>query len=441
MVGGAVSRAERVHRARRIGTTVGRVYLGIKTHQFIARRLRPPDMRTRWSRFNRASAASLYDAAVDLRGLILKGCQFLGARPDVLPDEYVQVLSSLQDRVPPRATGVVRRIVESDLGAPLEATFRRFADEPLAAASLAQVHEAELHDGRRVAVKVQYPEIAALVEGDLENLRTFFRAVEWLEGDIDLVPLIDEFGEQVARELDFVNEGRNAEAIARLLADRDDVRVPGIVWEHTTRRVLVMDYMEGIKVSDAQRLRRAGVDVERVLQILAELYCRQILTHGFFHADPHPGNVLVQPEGPRVVLLDFGLAKELPPHFRRGIAAFTSALLREDAAALGAALADLGFETRDGTPESLAEICELFLGFARRFRERPPEATRAFESLRDALPRAIRENPIVRVPGHVVLLGRALSLLSGIGRSLGTRIDLVRTIVPYALEAQSAPES
>ena len=128
------------------------------------------------------------------------------------------------------------------------------------------------------------------------------------------------------RELDFESEGRNAETIARLLADRDDVRVPEILWEHTTRRVLVMEFMEGTKITDVAALRAAGVDPNRVLEILAEVYCRQVLTHGFFHADPHPGNILVQPQGPRLVLLDFGLSKDLPPRFREGVVAFTRAL-------------------------------------------------------------------------------------------------------------------
>lgn len=428
-----LSTSERLYRARRIGMTFGRVYLGIKANQFIARRLSPPDMRERWSRFNRHSAESIYETAIELRGLILKGCQFLGSRADVLPREYVEVLSRLQDRVPPKAFSVVKETVERELGKPLAAVFRRFSERPIASASLAQVHEGELHDGRRVAVKVQYPEIDALVRSDLANLRVLFRAVGVFERDFDLMPLLDELGTYLPRELDFVNEGRNCEKVAGFFVGRDDVVVPKIYWEWTTSRVLVMEFMPGIKITDVEALRAAGVDVDRVTQILVEAFCRQILTHGFFHADPHPGNLLVQPDGPRLVLLDFGLSKDLPPRFREGIVALALAMIADDADKLGQALVDLGFETKNGDPSALVEVARFFLDIAKRFRERPYADPRLLEGLNDEIPEMIRANPIVRVPSHVVLIGRVLGLLSGLGRSLGSRVDLLRTLLPYAL--------
>jgi predicted unusual protein kinase regulating ubiquinone biosynthesis (AarF/ABC1/UbiB family) len=436
----SVSPAERIYRARRIGTTFGRVYLGIKANQFIAARLRPPDMRRRWSRFNRDSAEAIYDAAVELRGLILKGCQFLGSRADVLPPEYVNVLSRLQDRVPPRSFGVVRRCVERELGGPLEDTFEEFAERPLASASLAQVHAARLRGGEPVAVKVQYPEISALVRSDLANLRALFRIVGWLEREIDVMPLVEELQEHVPRELDFVNEGRNAERIASFFAGRGDVVVPRVHWGHTTRRVLVMERMHGVKITDLEGLAAAGVEPDWVARTLVEVYCEQILAQGFFHADPHPGNLLIEPpsggRGPRLVLLDFGLAKELPPDFRRAVVAFAMALLRGDPDAMARALVLLGFQTRDGRVESLAEISRVLLDVATRFRDQAWVDSRVAREAAEELPRLIRENPIVRVPSHVVLLGRVLGLLSGVGRSLGARVDMVATVLPYAFATQ-----
>jgi len=423
--------AERLYRAQRISLVFGRIYLGIKANQLVARHLRPHDMPQRWSRFNRESADTIFRAAVELQGMILKGCQFLGARADVLPREYVEVLSRLQDRVPPRPFAVVRRTIESELGSPLKRHFAHFAETPLASASLAQVHEARLHDGRRVAVKVQYPEIEALVRHDLANLRSLFRAVGAVEREVQLMPLLDELATYVPRELDFVNEARNAETVAAMFADRDDVLVPEIVWEHTTRRVLTMQFMEGIKVTDAAALERAGVEPGRVAELLVDAYCTQVLGHGFFHADPHPGNLQVQPDGPRLVLLDFGLAKDLPPRFREGLVAFVLALVRGDPDAMARAFVDLGFETREGGTESLARLAAFALEFAQRARQRPWAEPRMLERWNRELADAVRADPLVRIPSHVVLLGRALGLLSGVSRSLGARVDLLRTLLPH----------
>jgi len=435
------SAAQRAYRARRIGLTFGRVYLGIRTHRFLARRLRPHDMPERWRRFHRQSAQTIYDAAIELQGLILKGCQFLGSRADVLPREYVEVLARLQDRVPPRPFPVVKATVERELGAELDQVFRSFERVPVASASLAQVHAAELRSGERVAVKVQYPEIASLVRSDLANVRTLFRAVGLLESDFDLMPLVDELAVQMPRELNFVNEGHNAEAIGRRFKDRDDVAVPRIHWEFTTRRVLVMEYMDGIKITDLAGLRAAGLDPALVSRLLVEAYCEQVLHHGFFHADPHPGNLLVQRRAsgePRLVFLDFGLAKELPENFRQGAVDFAAALLRGEPEAMAEALLALGFETRDGRPEALREIADFVLEIARRFRSGVRREADFGERLGRGIPDRIRENPIVRVPTHLVLLGRVLGLLSGVNRSLDARIDLARAIFPHVMGLRRA---
>jgi ubiquinone biosynthesis protein len=431
----ALRASERLYRAQRIGTTFGRTYLGIRTHRFIANRLRPPDMAERWSKLHLASATSIYETAVELRGLILKACQFLGTRADVLPPEYVRVLSRLHDRVPPRPFEVVAGVIEAELGRPLRELFASFERAPVAAASLAQVHRATRRDGREVAVKVQYPEIGALVRSDLASLRFLFRTVTYLEREFDLMPLIEELQSAVPRELDFENEGRNAERIAAFFEGRPEIHVPRIHWDLSSRRVLVMDYEPGIKVSDAAALRGAGVDVDRVAEILVSAYCEQILARGFFHADPHPGNLLVQPlaSGPRLVFLDFGLAKELPEGFRAGVLEFAAALLRGDPEAMAAAMARLGFETRHGDAAGLLDIARFVLDAAQSVRAQAHVDRELAEQLRAELPRRIRENPLVRVPSHLVLVGRVVGLLSGLTRSLETRADLVRAILPYAL--------
>lgn len=432
---------ERARRAQRIGATGARVYLAIRAERWLRRALPEPEAEAarRREALHRRNAELVYAAAVDLRGLILKGCQFLGSRADVLPPAWTEVLSRLQDRVPPHSFSVVRRRVEHELGAPLEEVFAAFAERPLASASLAQVHEARLRDGRRVAVKVQYPEIASLVRSDLANLRALFRAVGFLERDFDLMPVVEELGRQVPRELDFVNEGKNAEAIGGALAPRGDVRVPEIVWEHTTRRVLTMEFMEGIKITDRARLEAAGIDRGRLTRTLIEAFAEQILVHGFFHGDPHPGNLLVEPESGRLVLLDFGLAKELPGRFRETVLRFVAALVQGEARAMGEALVELGFETRDGRPEALHELAELLLRAGQAFRARGGVDPETIARLRDEIPARVRANPVVRIPQHLVLLGRVIGLLSGVNSALGARQDLARVLAPYVLGASPFP--
>ncbi|MDJ0866203.1 MAG: AarF/ABC1/UbiB kinase family protein [Myxococcota bacterium] len=425
------STVARLDRARRLGVTVGRVYLGMKANQLLDGRLPRATMQRRWQRFHRQSAESVYETAVDLRGLILKGCQYLGARADLMPREWVEVLSRLQDRVPPHGIRVVRRIVERELGRPLGEVFARFEQQPIASASLAQVHEAELLDGRRVAVKVQYPEIARLMRSDLANLRALFRTIDLLEPDFDLSPLVEEFGRQIPRELDFLAEAANAERIRQIFAARTDVHVPAVHRELTTRRVLVMEFADGIKITDRRALEAAGVDRERVLLNLATAYADQILVHGFFQADPHPGNLLVDPDGPRLVLLDFGLAKELPPGFRANAGALLMAALRGDAEALADSLVQLGFATRDGSRQSLVDLASAGLAIASELRERGSLGPDRLERLGAELVERLRANPVIRVPADIVLLARTLGLLSGVARSLGTRGDPMRGVFPF----------
>jgi predicted unusual protein kinase regulating ubiquinone biosynthesis (AarF/ABC1/UbiB family) len=434
-LGPALSLVTRARRAQRIGATVGRAWLGLRKERWIERNLAPHDMPARWQAQHRRNAEELYAAAVDLQGLILKGAQWLGARPDLLPRPSVEVLARLQDRVPPRSPAVIRRVVERELGRPLAQVFASFAEAPAASASLAQVHEARLLDGRRVAVKVQYPEVARLVREDLRSLRFVLGALARVERDFDWDPLLDELADSVPRELDFEQEGRAAERIARQLGARRDVRVPAVLWEWSTRRVLVMEYVDGIRIADTDALRAAGIDPRRVGRTLLEVFAEQMLVHGFFHADPHPGNLRVEAEG-RLVLLDFGLTKELPGDFRAAVLELAGALLLGQRERLGAALARLGFETRSGGERPLQALAEPLANAAAELRGRGRLAPATLARLRDELPERIRRDPIVRVPHHLVLVGRALGLLSGQLSQLGVDLELLPLLAPLATRKQ-----
>jgi aarF domain-containing kinase len=278
---------------------------------------------------------------------------------------------------------------------------------------------------------VQYPEIASLVRSDLGSLRFVLSALARVERDFDWEPLVDELADAVPRELDFLEEGRSAERVARDLVHRTDLRVPSVIWEHSTRRVLVMEFVDGIRIGDLEALRQAGVDTARLARSLLEIFAEQILVHGFFHADPHPGNLLVEPSGPRLVLLDFGLSKELPREFREGVLEFAAAMLGGQSERLGAALQKLGFRTRQGREESLQAIAELLHEAGQDIRARGTLGPETVARLRAELPERIRRDPIVRIPHHLVLVGRAIGLLSGQLAALGAPVDLLRVVAPH----------
>jgi predicted unusual protein kinase regulating ubiquinone biosynthesis (AarF/ABC1/UbiB family) len=186
-----------------------------------------------------------------------------------------------------------------------------------------------------------------------------------------------------------------------------------------------MEYVDGIRISDVAALRAAGVDPARVARSLVEIFASQLLVHGFFHADPHPGNLRVEPDGPRLILLDFGLTKELPQDFRAAVLELAGALFTGQRERLGAALLRLGFSTRDGGEDSLQVIAELLQSAALELRARGGLDPATLARLRDELPERIRRDPIVRIPPHLVLVGRTLGLLSGQLAGLGTELDLL----------------
>ena len=379
----------------------------------------------------------MYATAVRLEGLLIKASQFIATRADVLPDEWVSTLSGLQDRVPPRPFLTIRAQIERELGQPLEAVFSEFNPTPIASASLAQVHAARLRDGRRCAVKVQYPGIEGIVRADLRNMMFVLKWLALVERDFDFQVVVREVMKYIPMELDFEHEADNARTIRANFASSDDVIVPEVYREFTTRRVLTMELVEGIKVSDVKALELAGIDKREVAQKLIDRFCDMILRDGFFHADPHPGNILVQP-GPKLVFLDFGLAKDFPAEVREGMVRLTFAILTSDRDAIIQAFRDLGFRTRDGSPETLLALADMFLGQTIK-RNRAYADQELVEQFSDELPRALRANPIVEVPGDVLLVNRVMGLLSGLGKTLDSQVNLFTTLMPYAQRLMMTP--
>ena len=226
----------------------------------LLRRLRRSELPEATERFHLAAARAIVRRSIRQQGLIIKAVQFLGSRADILREEYVETLSLVHDGVPPRPWAEMRPLIERELGGPIDELFGEFDTEAVAAASLAQVYRARLHDGTDVAVKVQYPGIERIVQWDLETIRWLAAVWARIETVIDFRPIAAEMQRNAPEEIDFVHEGRAAEEIAALLADREDVVVPRIYWQRSSRRVLTMDYLDGIKITNVEALREAGMD-------------------------------------------------------------------------------------------------------------------------------------------------------------------------------------
>ena len=435
----SLSRRIRTGRFLLVAQMVVRIYAGYKLIQLYGRLISSYGVDERFSRQHRRSAERIYQTALRLEGWLMKACQFIGARADILPDEYIEVLSRLHDKVPPRPSAVILKQIEAELGKPLAHVFPTFEAEPIAAASLAQVHRATLSNGEQVAVKVQYPDIAPLVELDLHNVSFFVDWLAWLEPRFDFRFIIREMSRYIPLELDFIHEGHSAEQVGRNFATRgNDVVVPRIHWEFSTPRLLVMEFMEGIKVTEVEALRQAGIDTRLVAQKLTDAYLQQILLDGLFHADPHPGNLLVQPtpDGPRIVFLDFGLTKDLPAEFPDAMAQLTAAIVQQDSQEIVASFRRLGFATKHGGDESLLVLGEAMLGHSVKENKAYADPDMV-EQFNDQLSQAMRKDPVVEAPSDLVFVGRVMGLLSGLGKQLGSEVNLMTTLMPYLLSYMS----
>jgi len=394
--------------------------------------LTPEERQRRYSFEHQRNAERIYRLAAKLEGLLIKTCQFISSRADVAPPEYVAVLSRLQDQVPARPLAQVEQQIREELGGPPEEIFAAFSPLPVASASLAQVHRATTRDGRDVAVKVQYRGIERVVETDLRNLSLLVRLLARIERNFDFRILMDEVCKYMPRELDFELEGRSSERVARDLAHRSDVHIPAVVWEHSARRVLTTEFVDGIKISDIPRLMAAGIDPNQVALIMTEAYCEQILVHGFFHADPHPGNLLVLP-GPTVVFIDFGLSKDLPDDFRVNYARLTVAIMQQDDEAMAAAFRRIGFRTKSDDPQSLVALGRSFFESGGP-EQKPFVDADVMPEVNERLARILNANPVTAMPPDILMIFRVIGLMSGLQKRLESTVNMFETIGPYARE-------
>ena len=392
--------------------------------------------------------------AVDLGGLMIKVGQFMSSRLDVLPPEITKELEGLQDEVPPVPFPAIQAVAEAELGVTLERAFSYIDPSPLAAASLGQVHRARLSELDAaetglldVVVKIQRPGISEIVEVDLGALR---RVARWLShvrlvsDRVDMPALVEEFAFTSLEEIDYLHEAASAERFERNFADDPRVSVPELVWERTTRRVLTLQDVTAIKINDVDGLRAAGIDPSEVAEDFAAVMFDQLFVNGYFHADPHPGNIFVTPLAAGVpgadhgrawkfTFIDFGMMGDVPDVLRRGLVNLLIAAASRDGKGMVDGIREVGVLLPSAdTAELERAMTKLFarfggMGFA-ELQDVDPREFRAF---------AIEFGDVVRslpfqLPENFLLIVRAMSLTSGMCSSLDPAFNIWNSIEPYS---------
>jgi ubiquinone biosynthesis protein len=387
----------------------------------------------------------------ELQGLFIKVGQVISIMTNFLPEEFRRQLEGLQDHVPPRPYPDIAARIREELGGEPDAVFASFDKVPIASASIGQVHRARLHTGEDVAVKVQYPDIDEIVRGDLRTMRRIFRIVQWFVPYQGLDDVYREIRGIVLAELDFRAEADNGDRIAANFTGRADVAFPRVVRERSTARVLTTRFEAGVKISDNVGTKQLGLDRRALARQVVEVYCQQIFTDGVYHADPHPGNLLVRPaasgEGAaELVFLDFGAVATISPEFRQGIIELVQGGLTRDTPRIVRAMRQMGFVARGADDRVFEQVIEYFHD---RFSESisldtlnlkdlkvDPEKTfeKSLESLADLrkMDISLRElSESFYVPKEAIVLERTLLLLMGLCTELDPTLNPMEVIRPY----------
>lgn len=436
------------------------IYLDYKAVQQREKWIKKSKISALWQRAHERNAKRVLNLIIKLEGLWVKLGQYLSTRADVLPEPYISLLKQLQDSLPPRPVQEVTQTIERELGESMGGMFMDFVETPLATASIAQVHRATLVDGREVVVKVQHQGIKTIILEDLKNAKSIVDWIAWAEPQYDFNPLIDEWCKEAPKELDFNSEAENTRIVSANLGCKNkhedsnkkpayevDVLIPEVIQSSET--VLILEFMDGIRLNDSESLEAFGVNKQKVVEEITRAYAHQIYVDGFFNGDPHPGNFLVSKDPPhRPILLDFGLTKKLSSSMKQALAKMFLAAAEGDHVALLSAFAEMGLRLRLDVPEQAMEVSTLF------FRTSAP-ANEAFETVKNLSEqraknlKVIQEkmklnqkevkrfNPVDAFPGDIVIFSRVLNLLRGLSSTMNVRIvylDIMRPFAEYVLQ-------
>ncbi|KAH7573947.1 hypothetical protein JRO89_XS03G0230600 [Xanthoceras sorbifolium] len=430
-----------------------------------------------WEKAHERNAKRVLSLIIELEGLWVKLGQYLSTRADVLPGAYIVCLKQLQDSLPPRSLHEVCQTIQKELGKPMDDLFTDFVQTPLATASIAQVHRATLVNGKEVVVKVQHMGIKEIILEDLKNAKSIVDWIAWAEPQYDFNPMIDEWCKEAPKELDFNTEAvtinvsierMSASSFIELIEDgmlvvvvrlgKGVIGISGgrggvalVQWGKNTRTVsrnlgcqnkgednkpahevdstetvLVLEYMDGIRLNDSESLEAYDVNKQKIVEEITRAYAHQIYVDGFFNGDPHPGNFLVSKEPPhRPILLDFGLTKKLSSSVKQALAKMFLASAEGDHVALLSAFAEMGLKLRLDLPEQAMDVTSVF------FRNSTP-ANEAYENVKNLAEQRAKNMKVDAFPGDIVIFSRVLNLLRGLSSSMNVRIVYMDIMRPFA---------
>jgi len=381
-------------------------------------------------------ARRLLETLLTLGPTFIKLGQLLSTRPDVLPPEYVEELAQLQDRVPPAPWPGARAVIEAELG-PVEERFDDFDTEAISGASLGQVYRASVED-EPVAVKVRRPGIESLVEADLRVVRWLLPVVIYFVGEaraFSLSNLADEFAKTIREEMDYRREARMLEEIRANFADEPRVRIPATLASHSTGRVLTMEYVPGTKITDVEAIDDLGLDRRTLAETVERAYLQMIVEDGVFHADPHPGNLAVQPDG-TVVFYDFGMSGRVPPYLQDRIVEFYLSVANRDIEGILDALVAMGTLSPTADRDTMGQVMELAIEDARGRDIEYYRVQQIVQQVEDT----IYEFPF-RLPRNLALVLRVATVVEGVCVTLDPEFDFIRVATAFLTERGYREES
>ncbi len=371
-------------------------------------------------------------AIEELGPSFIKLGQILSSRSDIIPEDYIQELSKLQDTVPPVPTEDIITVIKTEFGQEIYELFELFDERPLASASIGQVHKARLKSGEEVIIKVQKPGVEESISLDLEIVRSVARFAEqrWEPARVyGVSDLVDEFSTMLREELDYTREAQNADRLRKNLQDVKDVHIPKVHWELTTRRVLVQELIQGIKISDIDELRKQGLDTQSLAERIAAVFLKQVFEDGFCHSDPHPGNIIVEKDG-RIGLLDCGQTALLDVPTKTAVIRLLMSFAEKDSRRFADDIVEAGIAP---TGLNMQELVQDISRLMRHYYDLPARATNFGEILKRTMSIAVRHR--IRIPASFATLAKILSNLDGITRILDPDFNMTEAARPFISRA------